>query len=368
MLLLVRPRVRLGAAQRQLKPMLSPSLDLNEREERVYESQTMVKAKPMDWWRLSKGHLSVWVALSAIPGYLVSAPFSLGTAVCVLGGTALSSAASQALNQARERDRDSKMFRTSGRPIPLGRISVDEAKTFALLTGLAGSGLLTIGASSLAPATIALSTIWLYVNVYTPLKTVSPYNTHVGAVAGSLPVLIGFACAQGFPVFLSPEPWVLLGLQTLWQFPHFYPLAWMYRDDYLRGGYRMFPLSDVSGKETARMCLPYMVALAGLPFLASLTGATSWMFPVSGSVVNALWFQQWYRFSNSPSKATARRYFVGSLWYLVAMLGLYVVHVRETSGSWHHNLKQRLAKMCMHERESADPSIPQSLCPIDKKH
>jgi protoheme IX farnesyltransferase len=205
-------------------------------------------------------------------------------------------------------------------------------------------------------------------NVYTPMKTQSPYNTHVGAIAGSLPVLIGFACAQGFPIFLSPEPWVLLGLQTLWQFPHFYPLAWLYREDYLKGGYKMFPLSDESGFETAKMCLPYMIALAGLPFAASALGATSWMFPISASVVNGVWMKQWFDFYSKPSKVLGKKYFLGSLWYLVAMLGLYVIHVEEKEDSqvsrWRHSLKNRLTKICMHEREAEDPMVPATLCPV----
>ena len=322
------------------------------------------------YWKLSKGHLSVWVAFSALPGYLVSAPFSVPTAVALFTGTALASAASQALNQAREAGRDAKMARTWNRPIPSGRLSVDDARRFSIIAGLGGASLLTLGASgmSLAPATIALSTIWLYVNVYTPMKTTSCYNTHIGAIAGSLPVLIGFAAAQGFPIFLSPEPWVLLALQTLWQFPHFYPLAWMYREDYTRGGYKMFPLEDESGLETAKMCFPYMVALSALPCAAALAGATSWMFPISGTVVNAMWGRMWWNFYQAPSKASARKYFLGSLWYLVAMLGLYVVHVKEMDGStvsqWRHDLKDRLGSICVHEREAKDVSIPHSLCPI----
>lgn len=326
------------------------------------------RARALDWWKLSKGHLSVWVALSAVPGYLVSAPFSLPVAACVLSGTALASAASQALNQAQESARDAKMLRTKNRPIPSGKISPESAKLFAIATATAGSALLTIGSGSLAPATIAVSTIALYVKVYTPMKTVSPYNTHVGAIAGSLPVLIGFAAAGGFPVFLSPEPWVLLALQTLWQFPHFYPLAWIYRTDYLQGGYRMFPLSDVNGAETARMCLPYMAALAGLPFAASALGATSWMFPISGSVVNGFWIKQWWDFNAAPSKKTAKTFFLGSLVHLIGMMALYVIHVEEKEGStvhtWRRRLKDRMSGMCVHEREAKDLMVPPVFCPV----
>ena len=361
-MLILRPSARLGV--RAVKPMPAiPAIPVHIPD---------VSAEPgtvKDYWRLSKGHLSVWVALSAFPGYLVSAPFSLPVASCVLAGTALASAASQALNQAQEAARDARMLRTKNRPIPSGRISQSDAQLFAAVTGAVGCGLLTVGAGSLAPATIALSTIALYVKVYTPMKTQSEYNTHVGAIAGSLPVLIGFATAGGFPIFLSPEPWVLLALQTLWQFPHFYPLAWLYKEDYSKGGYRMFPLSDRTGAETAKMCAPYMAALAVLPFAASALGATSWMFPISASVANGLWIKQWWDFNAAPSKRTAKIFFLGSLAHLIAMLGLYVIHVEEKEGStvhnWRHRLKDRMGSLCMHEREAKDLMVPPSFCPVE---
>jgi heme o synthase len=323
-------------------------------------------ATPHDWWVLSKGHLSVWVALSALPGYLVAAPWDPVGIACVLGGTSLASAASQALNQRRESDRDSRMKRTRNRPVPMGRISPDDAKKFACISALSGSAILTAASGSLAPAVIAMSTIGLYVNVYTPMKTRSPYNTHIGAIAGSLPVMIGFACAGGFPIFISPEPWVLLGLQTVWQFPHFYPLAWMYRADYKEGGYKMFPLDDESGNETARMCAPYMVALCMLPFGAAAVGASTWMYPVTASVVNALWIKTYMSFRANPTKKTARTYFLGSLWYLILAMGAYVIHLKPMhEPDWRDQMKKRFKAMCFHENVANDCHVP-NLCPSKK--
>jgi protoheme IX farnesyltransferase len=326
---------------------------------------------PLDVWKLSKGYLSVWVALSALPGYLVSAvPFSGSVAAGVFAGTALASAASQALNQIAEKAQDERMNRTKNRPLPSGRMSVETAQKLASVWGLSGLGLLTVSAGgSFAPAAIAFSTIMLYVRVYTPLKTLSCYNTHVGAVAGSLPVMIGFAAAGGFPILLSPEPWVLLAMQTLWQFPHFYPLAWIHKKDYSAGGYKMFPLEDETGEKTAKMCFPYMLALTALPFASSALGATSWMFPISGTVVNVVWGKQWYDFYKNPTKMTAKKYFLGSLVYLISAMGLYVVHLKDVEGKpcWRDRLKTRMASLCVHEREANDSSIPSSLCPLVKK-
>jgi len=322
-----------------------------------------------DWMKLSKSHLSLWVALSALPGYLVCAPWDPLITCGILGGTALASASSQALNQIYERERDSRMARTKMRPIPTGKISVETARKFAAISAISGSAILTATASgSLAPAAIALSTIALYVRVYTPMKTRSEYNTHVGALAGSLPVLIGFACAGGFEIFSSAAPWIFFTIQTLWQFPHFYPLAWMYREDYIAGGYRMFPLSDKTGFETAKMCGPYMAALAVVPLISSAIGATTWMFPVTGTVVNAIWGRKYLRFLQNPNKATARSYFLGSLSYLMLMMGAFVLHLKpQKTGlvdpyDWRMRLKKKISNLCIHESAVSECNVP-SLCP-----
>jgi len=197
------------------------------------------------------------------------------------------------------------------------------------------------------------------------MKTKSNYNTHVGAIAGSLPVMIGFACAGGFQIFLSSTaPWVFFTIQTLWQFPHFYPLAWMYRSDYTNGGYKMFPLSDETGLETAKMCAPYMAALSVVPFVSSAIGATSWMFPVTGSAVNAIWLAQFSSFYHTPSKATARQYFLGSLSYLILMMGAFVMHVKpvQSEFDWRENLKKKFSKFCIHEAAVSECNVP-TLCP-----
>ena len=313
------------------------------------------------YWTLSKGYLSVWCALSTVPGYLVSvSSLSYLPLGCILGGSFLASAASQAMNQAREHVQDGQMARTKNRPIPTGKISVENANHFATFSALSGAGLLTFAASgSLAPAAVAAATIGLYVRVYTPMKQVSPYNTHVGAVAGSLPVLIGFAAAGGFPILLTPTPWVFFAIQTLWQFPHFYPLAWLYREDYLKGGYKMFPLDDSTGLETAKMCLPYMVALTLLPFASSAAGITSWMFPISASIANTIWGKNWYDFYTRPSKKAAKTYFLGSLWYLISIMGLFVLHTKEDR-EWVSKSKAKMKSICLHNGVKGDVSN----CPI----
>lgn len=322
------------------------------------------------YWKLSKGHLTAWVAISAFPGFAISVtwPFSAPVAASVLVGTALTSACAQSLNQLIEVERDALMLRTRKRPLPTGQLSADEAKRFAVISGGLGTAILIAGTGQLLPAGIAVSTAVLYAGLYTPMKVRSEYNTHVGAIVGSLPVLIGFAAA-GVPLTSCISPWVLFSLQTLWQFPHFYALAWLHKDDYTRGGYRMFPMLDPTGDVTARMCVPYLCALTALPFGSSWLGVTSWMFAISGLVPNLLWIKLGFiPFYRSPNRETARSFFLHSLWYLIAMYAAFVIHAKEESvckeRDWREAVRVTMLGVCPHAYLERDALVPAELCPI----
>jgi protoheme IX farnesyltransferase len=320
------------------------------------------------YWKLSKGHLTVWVAISSFPGYLVSVswPFSPLVAGSVFIGTALTSACAQSLNQMKEVDRDALMKRTKNRPLVTGVMSMQEARHFALISGLSGSAILALGTGSILASALAVSTAGLYASVYTPMKVRSEYNTHIGAVVGSLPVLIGFAAA-GVPLWGSFSPWVLFSLQTLWQFPHFYALAWLHKEDYQAGGYRMFPMTDESGRATAKMCIPYLGGLSVLPLVSSGLVVTSCMFAVSGSVPNIIWIKYGFiPFYRDPSKAKARAFFLHSLWYLVAMYAAFVVHAMPAGElDLRLKIKAKLLEICPHMHAVKDWTIPAVLCPTE---
>merc|ERR1719316_828130 len=204
------------------------------------------------------------------------------------------------MNQVLEKDYDKLMLRTRNRPIASGRLSTSDAMAFAGATGFVSlSGLyLAFGAPT---AAVAASTIGMYVGVYTPMKRRTPYNTHVGAVAGALPVLMGYTAA-GCSLLTAP-PWALFAFQTLWQFPHFYVLAWLHREDYARGGFQMFPMT-MTGEETAALIKPYFAALAALPVGTYLAGATAPMFMVDMWVLTALFYRSFYNFEQKPTNAT----------------------------------------------------------------
>lgn len=284
------------------------------------------------YWRLAKGKLTVWVTLSALPGYLLAVPAAIDPVVltALAAGTMLTSSSAQAMNQIAEVDRDARMNRTAQRPLPSGRLTQSEAATFAAVSGSVGLGILSAGATP-AAAAVAGMTMVTYVGMYTPMKVVSPYNTHIGAISGSLPTTIGFAAALGTGLVASPwaahAAW-LFAMQTLWQMPHFYALAWLHRADYLKGGYTMFPLTDKTGHATAAMSKPYLVAMCAMPWAASAMGLASWMLPVGAAVPSAIWWRSLRKFEQKPSPATCRRFFLGSLSYLLATLTLFTAYAR----------------------------------------
>ncbi|CAE7252010.1 COX10 [Symbiodinium natans] len=218
-----------------------------------------------------------------MPGYFLALPGVIepSVAAALFVGTFLTSSSAQTMNQMIEVDRDARMKRTAMRPLPSGQLTSNEAARFAATAGAVGLATLGIGTTG-STAAVAATTMVTYAAVYTPLKVRSPYNTHVGAISGSLPTLMGFTAALSTGLCVSPwlphAAW-LFGMQTLWQMPHFYSLAWLHRSDYLKGGYTMFPLSDATGTETAAMSKPYLVALCILPWAMSASGSASWMLP-----------------------------------------------------------------------------------------
>lgn len=321
-----------------------------------------------------------------MPGYLLAAPIldvgALGAITC---GTFLTSAAAQTMNQVAEKDRDILMHRTRNRPLPTGKISPAEAQAFAAMSGVSGFALLSLCTEPLA-AVIAGATMGTYLAAYTPLKVRTPYNTHIGAISGSLPTLIGFAGALGTGLVTSPwgmhAAW-LFTMQTLWQMPHFYALAWLHKDDYIRGGYKMFPLTDETGEATARMSQPYLVVLCALPCGAAALGMTSWMFPVGTLVPNLAWCYSLHQFGQKPSKASCRRFFLFSLTYLLAILGLFAMYAvgvppanalqDDEEGAdhaeqkapihppWRESVKKTFTALCPHEKLKF--TFAQEFCP-----
>jgi heme o synthase len=177
------------------------------------------------------------------------------------------------------------MKRTYNRPLPSGRVSPTEAAVVGTAMGAAGVGILSVMTNPVVTA-LGAGNILLYSGLYTFSKRKTEFNTWIGSVVGAVPPLMGYAAASG-GTFLTGDAAILSGLLFLWQFPHFFALSWMYRDDYARGGFQMVAVNDPSGVRTAKLITEYSLYLTALPLVATAAGLTSSMYAVEGTVANA---------------------------------------------------------------------------------
>ena len=272
---------------------------------------------------LTKARLSALVLISSLVSFLLAdrGPLNGSLLLWTLLGTACCALGANALNQVWERARDARMERTQGRPLPSGRLGTRHALTVGL--GLSFGGVLILSAGSTPRAALlALATILLYVLAYTPLKPLSNLNTLVGAVVGALPPLIGWAGATGA---LSGESLLLAALLFLWQIPHFLALAWLYRDDYARGGYRMLTLQDPSGRLTGAMAVIYSIALLPLGIVIAIEGLAGTGFAVGGFLLGSALLLLSVRLWRRLDRRSARQLFLASVIYLPLILGLLVL-------------------------------------------
>jgi protoheme IX farnesyltransferase len=226
-----------------------------------------------DYLELTKPRVIWLILMSAGIGYWFGLRGVLDGLVLLhaVSGTGLLAAGTFALNQWYEREADAKMRRTRSRPIPAGRIRPERAFWFGVVLAALGFVQLWLGANLLA-GLLGLFTLLSYLLAYTPLKQRSRHSTTVGAVPGAMPPLIGYAAASGT---LTAEAWVLFAILFLWQFPHFYSIAWMYRDDYARAGILMLPVVEPDGESTARrivLASLILIPVSLLPGLMSMTG------------------------------------------------------------------------------------------------
>jgi protoheme IX farnesyltransferase len=275
--------------------------------------------------QLTKVRLSVLVVLTTAVGFVVATPsgavFDWVRLMWTVAGTSLAAASASAFNQIWESARDRRMLRTRQRPLPARSMSTTHAFLLGMATGYAGLWVLSVNVSLLAGG-LALTTIVLYVVVYTPLKTRTTLNTLVGAVCGAIPPMIGWVAAAGA---IETGGWLLAGLLFVWQIPHFFALAWLYRDDYERGGFAMLPNIDRDGSLTGRTCVMSSLALVPVGLLCTLVGMAGWLF-MAGSVILALWMvHRSVRFWQTRSTDNARALFRASLVYLTAVLALLLV-------------------------------------------
>ena len=220
---------------------------------------------------LTKPRIAVMVLVTVATGFVLGArgASNPSTLLLTLLGTGLVAGGASAWNQYLERFRDLRMRRTAGRPLPSGRLAPAEAAVFGVALGGRSAWRSWSWGPTSPSAAVALATFVLYVAVYTPLKPRTTLNTAVGAVPGALPPVIGWAAATGR---LGVEAWALFLIVFLWQFPHFLAIAWIYRDDYARAGYKMLPTVDPRGAITGRQAAGYALALVPAGLLPTVVG------------------------------------------------------------------------------------------------
>jgi protoheme IX farnesyltransferase len=233
-------------------------------------------------------------------------------------GTGLIASGTAALNQWYEREGDAKMRRTSDRPLPAGRLDANRALAFGIGLAVVGFGELAWFVNMLS-AVLGGATLVSYLFVYTPLKQRSWLSTTVGAFPGAMPPMIGFAAAAGT---LTPQAWVLFAILFLWQFPHFYAIAWMYRDDYSRAGIRMLPVVEPDGESTARQMLYFCLALIPISLLPNWLGMTGVIYLVGALLMGVAFLVITARVLSRRSTFEARRVLLASVIYLPVLYGL----------------------------------------------
>ncbi|MBC6990455.1 heme o synthase [Hymenobacter sp. BT491] len=271
----------------------------------------MTKAKA--YFQLLKFRLSLTVSFSSAIGYLLGAhELNWGRALLVLlGGLAVTGSANT-INQIHEIDLDKLMKRTAKRPLPMGVLSTTEAWVYAVLLGAFGLLLLGYFFNPLTAALSLLSLI-LYGFIYTPLKTISPVCVAVGAIPGGMPPLIGWVAATGV---LGVEAWILFGIQFMWQFPHFWAIAWVLDEDYKKAGFKMLPTPGGRDLRTAFQIMTYtllLIPLSLLPLQFGMTGKTSALIAV---VCGVLFLMQTFYLMRTCTKKAAMRIMFGSFLYL----------------------------------------------------
>lgn len=271
-----------------------------------------------DLSELTKARLTVMVLLTTLAGYGLASRgvFDWATLGHTLLGTALVAICSSILNQALERDTDALMRRTQVRPFVTRRLPLTETIIAGLVLGALGLAELAWFVNGLT-ALLSAVTLVIYVFAYTPLKRVSEINTLVGAIPGALPPLIGATAAQGK---FSVEGWTLFAILALWQLPHFYAIAWMYKDEYRDAGLRMVSTNDPNGTRTGIHAVVSAVILLPVSLLPAWIGHSGLFYAVAAGFLSLVFIAAAIRFARRPDRPHARTLFLTSIIYLPLIL------------------------------------------------
>jgi len=272
-----------------------------------------LKDRVKHYFQLLKFRLSFTVAFSSAVGYVLgNRNFTWFEPLLIMLGGLLVTGSANIINQILEKDLDKLMKRTASRPIPRGYVSVMDAGIYSFLLGI--SGLLLLGFYfNMMAAALSLISLIIYGFIYTPLKRISPICVFVGAIPGGLPPMIGYIAATGT---FGWEAGILFGIQFIWQFPHFWAIAWVLDDDYKKAGFRMLPMEGGKNLKTAVHIMMYtllLIPLGMLPLQFGMAGKTSAVIAV---VCGVLFLMQTFYLMQTCSKKAAMSIMFGSFLYL----------------------------------------------------
>ena len=283
-----------------------------------------------DYAELTKMRVTTLIVVTAWCGYFfgarqAGAPVLGWNLLHALLGIALVSSGTAALNEVMEHEVDGRMRRTAQRPIPAGRMTPVQASVIGLFLTIGGSVYLVATCNWLTGGLTFLTSA-VYLLAYTPLKRVSPICTFVGAFPGAMPGVLGWAAARGR---LDWGTLALFAILFLWQFPHFFAIAWIYREDYARGGIRMLPVVEPDGRSTARRILLYSLLLTPVSVVPAFLGMSGRVYLVGAVLLGAAFFYYSLRMmtldrpvSDTGSRLRAKQLFRCSIAYLPLLLAL----------------------------------------------
>jgi protoheme IX farnesyltransferase len=281
------------------------------------------KQKWSDYMQLIKFRLSSLVVFSSVITYLTAVNGTINwfeVSILALAGLLVTGAAN-GINQIIEKDYDKLMTRTANRPVSTGRMSVLEAGISATLMGLVGVVLIGVYLNQLS-GLIALISLLSYAFVYTPLKRVTPISVFVGAFPGALPTLLGWVAYTGK---IDLAAIVLFTVQFVWQFPHFWSIAWLLEDDYKRAGFKMLPFNPGRTKKTAFQCLLFSLILIPVGILPTVFGISGIVAAVV-AVFGALYFSFYaYKLYKSCELADAKKLMLAAIIYLPIVQLFYLI-------------------------------------------
>lgn len=295
----------------------------------------MVRTRSLvvDYLELMKPELTGLSVLTALCGFYLAAgdSFDIWLFLHTLFGTVFVGGGAGALNQYMERTYDALMKRTEKRPLPAGRLFPREVFLFGILISIAGIIELTLFVNPLT-GFLAFLTLTSYLFLYTPLKRVTPLATMVGGIPGALPPMMGWTAVRNE---ITLEAWILFAILFCWQMPHFLSLAWMYRKDYARAGFKMLTVNDVRGVRTSRQIVLFCFALIPMSLLAAVVGLTGYFYVVGALLLGIMFLVFGLLFARSAGRSTnaeiaqsnpfSRRIFFASLLYLPALLFLMTI-------------------------------------------